>query len=62
MVQGNLYSNWVVVWNNYPEDWEVKLKAITCLKYVIAGKEIAPTTGTPHLQMYIQVRVWLPLV
>ncbi len=45
-----------VTWNNYPEDWEEKLKGVDLIKYAVVGKEVAPQTQTPHLQMYIQVR------
>lgn len=38
--------------NNYTEELIEKLKQEEC-KYLIFGKEIAPTTGTPHLQGYI---------
>jgi len=51
--------NWCVTWNNYTEDWKDKLEALTgpdkTISYWIAGKETAPVTGTPHLQMYIQL-------
>lgn len=40
--------------NNYSEDFLEHLKRLD-KKYLIVGKEIAPTTGTPHLQGYI---VW----
>ena len=47
---------WVFTWNNYDEDNVKSLKDITDkVKYLIFGKEIAPKTGTPHLQGYI---VW----
>jgi len=53
-------KNWCATWNNYPEDWKEKLEALRegeepLIKYWIAGKEVAPTTDTPHLQMYIQL-------
>jgi len=38
--------------NNYTQDDETVLQAIQC-KYVVYGREVAPTTGTPHLQGYI---------
>ncbi len=44
-----------VTWNNYPEDWEVKLTSVDQIKYWVAGKEVSET-GTPHLQMYIQLK------
>jgi len=57
-----MYRNWCATWNNYPEDWESKLPLVmtprkkeTLISYWISGKEIAPETGTPHLQMYIQL-------
>ncbi|ARO38304.1 replicase [Circovirus sp.] len=44
----------VFTWNNYTEDDIVKVKEFLTnnCKYGIFGKEIAPTTGTPHLQGY----------
>jgi len=47
--------NWVLVLNNYTEEElthihnEFEKKS----KRFIIGKEIAPTTGTPHLQMFV---------
>lgn len=35
--------------NNYTEDEERRLKELNC-EWIIFGHEIAPTTGTPHLQ------------
>ena len=40
--------NFVFTWNNYPDDHDEKLKAITA-KYIVYGKETSKT-GTPHLQ------------
>ncbi len=45
-----------MTWNNYPEDWEEKLTSCDVIKYWVAGKETAPETLTPHLQMYIQLK------
>lgn len=39
-------------WNNYPPDYRSILDGIEC-RYIIAGEEVAPTTGTPHLQGYV---------
>jgi len=39
-------------WNNYPDDYRLLLDAIEC-RYLIAGEELAPDTGTPHLQGFI---------
>lgn len=41
-------------WNNYPADYQATLASLDC-RYVVAGEELAPGTGTPHLQGYI---VW----
>lgn len=38
--------------NNYTEEDESKINAINC-EYCVYGREIAPQTGTPHLQGYI---------
>lgn len=43
----------IFTWNNYPEDWWERLLEIPH-KYIIGAPEIAPTTGTPHIQGYIQ--------
>lgn len=39
-------------WNNYPDQYRLTLDGIQC-RYVVCGEELAPTTGTPHLQGYI---------
>jgi len=41
-------------WNNYPDAYPALLDAVEC-RYIVAGEEIAPGTGTPHLQGYV---VW----
>lgn len=38
--------------NNYTKDDVARLSVIEC-KYVVYGYEVAPTTGTPHLQGYL---------
>lgn len=38
--------------NNYTEDEIVQIKAIDA-RYLCYGKELAPETGTPHLQGYV---------
>lgn len=52
------YRHLAFTWNNYQEvDWEDTLiKAVTKLNvnYIIFAREIAPTTGTLHLQGYMQ--------
>lgn len=51
-------KNWVFTLNNYNQQQEETLKKLQqegYIKYIIYGHEIAPTTGTPHLQGYIQL-------
>ena len=52
---------WCFTWNNYPEDWAdvirervdaVKVR-FPLLKW-IGGEEVAPTTGTKHIQGYME--------
>jgi len=40
---------YVFTWNNYPPTYPGTLDDVLC-KYVVAAEELAPTTGTPHLQ------------
>jgi len=52
---------WQFTWNNYPEDWADVIRGrvdavktrFPLLKW-IGGEEIAPSTGTPHIQGYIE--------
>lgn len=47
---------WCFTWNNPPDDCKERLETLinTCdPNYIIAGDEVAPTTGTPHIQGYI---------
>lgn len=49
--------HWNSTWNNPPEDGFDQLKAaIPNLTYLVAGKETAPTTGTPHLQIFFSMK------
>lgn len=41
-------------YNNYTEEDLQKLLNYSLANYVIIGREIAPTTGTPHLQGYMR--------
>jgi len=51
------YRNLVFTWNNYPEDWREALPAaLTPFSYLVAGRETAPTTGTQHLQGYVEFK------
>lgn len=61
--QGTPCQNWVATWNNYPQDWKDKIAACVSprtkekmISYWIAGKEVAPNTGTPHLQMAMRTQ------
>jgi len=40
-------------WNNYPPDWKVCLDKLKS-KFLVGGKEIAPKTGTKHIQGYFE--------
>lgn len=44
--------NFIFTWNNYNDESEKYLRSLAA-KYICYGKEIAPSTGTPHLQGYI---------
>jgi len=41
-------------WNNYPTTYRAHLDSLSC-RYIVAGEERAPGTGTPHIQGYV---VW----
>lgn len=43
---------YVFTWNNYTDETLDMLSRITC-RYLIYGKEVAPTTNTPHLQGFL---------
>lgn len=44
--------NWCFTWNNYPVDYVETLKSLSA-KYVAWSEEVAPTTGTQHLQGFL---------
>lgn len=49
--------NWCFTWNNYPETFEESLlHRLQNWTYICWGKEVAPTTGTPHLQGFVVFR------
>lgn len=48
-------QNYAFTWNNYDENSISFLNEIQC-EYLVYGKEIAPTTGTPHLQGFIKFK------
>lgn len=45
-------TGWCFTLNNYTDADEAALRSIPC-RYMVYGREVAPTTGTPHLQGYI---------
>lgn len=47
-------KSWCFTLNNYTADDEDNLQQLDC-RFILYGHEIAPTTGTPHLQGYV---VW----
>lgn len=44
------FLSYVFTWNNYDESVEEYLRELSAVKYLVAGREIAPSTGTKHLQ------------
>lgn len=47
---------WIFTLNNYTEEEEKHLQGLVeeqYLKYLLYGKEVAPSTGTPHLQGFL---------
>lgn len=47
--------DFVFTWNNYPENYAASLDTLECV-YLVTGEEVAPSTGTRHLQGYIRVK------
>jgi len=48
---------WCFTLNNYTPEEIAKLQNLSDrVTYIIFGKEIAPTTGTPHLQGYLELK------
>ena len=46
------HRSYVFTANNYTPANQVTLQELDC-RYMIYGREVAPTTGTPHLQGYV---------
>lgn len=46
------HRSWVFTANNYDQPLLDRLDRMAC-KYLLYGKEVAPDTGTPHLQGYV---------
>lgn len=51
-VRNTRSRGWCFTWNNYTSEDIQYLKELDVV-YMICGQEVAPTTGTPHLQGYI---------
>ena len=49
------FHNWVFTLNNYTPADEALLQSMP-FSYLLYGRELAPSTGTPHLQGYIQLK------
>lgn len=50
------FRNIVFTLNNYTDEDIAMLKGSEHVQYGFFGREIAPTTGTPHLQGYLQLK------
>jgi len=50
--KGSVGARWCFTLNNYTYQEYSDIKGLAC-KYLIVGKEVAPTTDTPHLQGYV---------
>ncbi|QMW68694.1 replication-associated protein [Crucivirus-175] len=48
-------KGWVIVTNNYDAAEEARF-ANNLFEWSIFGREVAPTTGTPHLQGYVHMK------
>lgn len=53
------FRNFVFTLNNYDEEDIVKLLTKLPTEYIVFAKELAPTTGTPHLQGYCELNCQL---
>lgn len=54
-------SNWCFTLNNYTDLQTEMFKTHPAVKWSVVGKEIAPTTNTPHLQGYVKFTTKLRL-
>lgn len=51
---------WLFTYNNYADvdpDYATRLRTIPNLTYLVYGCELAPVTGTPHLQGYLEFSI-----
>lgn len=49
---------WVGTWNNYPENYMDYFNRLNNVTYLLIGKEVAPRTGTPHLQWFLKFSIF----
>lgn len=49
------HRNYCFTLNNYDNDAQEQLNTYPKFSYLVYGKEVAPTTGTPHLQGYFEM-------
>lgn len=57
MPRATQQKRYTVTWNNYSDETVQHLKDLYTagiLRYIVAGKEVAPKTGTLHLQIYLE--------
>ena len=47
--------DWLYTLNNYTEEEVAAVRLVDCV-YQVFGYEVAPTTGTPHLQGYVRFK------
>jgi len=50
------YRNIMITVNNYTSDDHSRFLNHEWFSYICIGKEVAPTTGTPHLQIYAELK------
>lgn len=53
---GKPFRIWVFTWNNYTDEDETYLQSLEKVILLCYGREIAPTTGTRHLQGVIRFK------
>lgn len=54
VMRGNAAKRWIFVWNNYPENWKAPMAPGLQGSKWLAGYETCPSTGTPHIQGYVE--------
>ena len=53
-VRARQIKRFAVTWNNWEEDEAKEAEELDWITYGIMGREIAPVTGTKHLQCYFE--------